>query len=209
MSEENSVTKRAYGTLYELEDGLLALLDTDDMVPDEQRGEYLAALQDQLEKTVEKRDAVARFMAHLESQQELVKAEVDRLQRLGKHFKAVEDRMKDTVRCTIQNLGVDAKGKYRKLEGKTCVLSLAKLPGSVEITDEEAVPVEYKDAVLTMPAATWQALMEDLFPEDREKIVAALRKQDLVVRKSDVKAALEGGEVPGARMSEGWRVVRK
>lgn len=241
MSETNettAVTRRAYGTLYEIEDGLLALMETDDMVPAEQREEYLSALQEQLAAAVDKRDRVGQFLAHLSAQRELVKAERDRLAMLDKHFESVEKRVKDAIKATILSLGADSKGKYRKLEGKTCVLSLQKNPESVVVSDEASVPVDYKDAVITIDARTFEALMRELFDEDRAKILAAIRKQDLVIRKNDVKEALNVGAalrdaeleaqlgrpatdeeyaasiaakpiVPGAHLASDYRVVRK
>lgn len=236
--QETAVVRRSYGSLYQCEDDLDALAQTDDMVPDDQRQEYLTALQDQLAKTVDKRDSVCRFLAHLESQRALVKAEKDRLTALEKHYGVVEDRIKDSIRNTILNLGPDAKGKYRKLEGTLNVLSIQKNPDSVHVTKEEDIPLKFKNAVLTMDAEVWNTLLEDLFPEDRNKILAAISKSDLAVRVNDVKEALKNAPVtraaelekelgrkptdeevqasldarpavPGAHLTSGYRVVRK
>jgi len=56
--------------------------------------------------------------------------------------------------------GVDDKGKYRRLEGKTTTFSIRGCPPSVEITDESAIPSEYKTLVLKLPAATWEQILD-------------------------------------------------
>ena len=60
---------------------------------------------------------------------------------------------------TIENLGTDGKGKFRKLEGKTTTFSLRACPPSVEATDESAIPAEYKALTLKLPAVMWEQWM--------------------------------------------------
>src|ERR1700760_3432635 len=80
-------------TLYSLEENLVALLDTVDMVDDPQQQEaifqeivsaHLAA--------VDKRDRVGQFLAHCEGQQASITAEIQRLQKLKKAYETTQDR---------------------------------------------------------------------------------------------------------------------
>ena len=51
---------REAGSLYNIEDGLLALIDSEEFVPEEQEREFQAALAKQFRKAVAKRDAQIR-----------------------------------------------------------------------------------------------------------------------------------------------------
>src|SRR5664279_717182 len=66
--------------LYDLETHLAALLETEEVVPEDLEREYALELHATLLATVAKRDRVGQFMAHLESQIALAHAEVKRLQ---------------------------------------------------------------------------------------------------------------------------------
>ena len=186
-------------TLYELEDDLAAMLETGEggIEPD-QEAEYEQALAEALTKTVEKRDRCAQFLAHCDAQVKGIDAEISRLASLRDKFERAGDRMEDYIRRTILALGRDAKGKMRKLEGRTCCFSLAAKPAKAEITDEPVVPAIYKRVTVTAPATTWDELLGALFPEDRERILANVRAT-CAVELNPLKAALKGGhEIPGA-----------
>src|SRR5450756_2892856 len=65
--------------LYDLEAHLAALVDTEEMVPPELEEQFALELDNTLAATVEKRDRVGQFMAHLESQVAFAHAAVARL----------------------------------------------------------------------------------------------------------------------------------
>jgi len=77
---------------------------------------------------VEKRDRAGQFMAHLEQQIDFARFEIDRLRQRKAIFERALARVEEYVIATIENLGTDSKGKYRKLEGKTTTFSLRGCP---------------------------------------------------------------------------------
>ena len=72
---------------------------------------------------------------------------------------------------TIENLGTDSNGKYRRLEGKTTTFSLRACPPSVEVADESAIPSEYKVLLLKLPAVVWEELLDGLEIEQRAAVL--------------------------------------
>jgi hypothetical protein len=192
-------------TLYEIEEGLTAFLDTAELVPQDQEEAFLADFRTALTAAAGKRDQVAHFLAFLEAQQAYAGAEITRLQALKKHYAAVQERLEGYVSYCIQALGRDAKGKYRKLEGHTTVMFLRAVPASVDITDEAAVPLDYKRAGVALPAALWNDVLNALDEDLRGEVLAATASTlALSVDKRAVKAAIDAGEdVPGAKLLTG------
>jgi hypothetical protein len=165
-------------SLYTLEDGLQALLDSAEMVTPEEEAEFAADLEAALAATVQKRDRVGWFMAHIEGQTALAAAEIKRLQTRKAFFEAVLKRVETSVVRTIRNLGMDAKSKYKALAGETVTFSVRRCPATVAITDEAAVPVAYKSVSITLPAITWEALLDSLDIEARIKLLDEVRRPD-------------------------------
>jgi len=189
-------------SLYAVEEHLAALTDTVELVAPDQEQQFLSEFQVALTTAAEKRDRVANFLAHLEAQQTFAAAEISRLQALKKHYAAVEERLEGYVTYVIQSLGKDAKGKYRKLEGKTTVMFLAGVPTSVDVFDHASVPLDYKRATFTLPALMWNEVLNALKPELRDKVLAASNATlSVEVEKRSVKKAIDDGEtVPGAKL---------
>ena len=127
-------------TLYTLEDQLAALADTADMVPADHEQQFLENFKSALVAAVEKRDRVGQLMAHLEQQVAFARAEIERLKERKEFYERVLERMEQYLIRVITSLGLDAKDKPRKLEGRTVTFSIKSCPASVEITDEPAVP---------------------------------------------------------------------
>ena len=138
--------------LYAIEEYLAVLVDTAELVPPDQEQEFRDEFQLALTTAVDKRDRVGQFMAHIEQQITFANYEIDRLRERKAAYQRAFDRIENYVTHTIEVLGRDAKGKYRRLEGKTVTFSLAGCPPSVEVTDESAVPAEYKTLTLKLPA---------------------------------------------------------
>lgn len=162
-------------TLYEVEEHLQALLDTEALVEGtEQEAQFRADLQEAIKISVEKRDRVAAFIRHCGSQVEFAKAERERLAIRQKFFERAAERMQNIVLATIKAAGTDAEGKYKKLEGQTVTFSARAGATSVRITDEALVPAKYKTV---------------------ETVVT--------ISKVDLKKDLKVGEVAGAELITG------
>ena len=154
-------------SLYVIEDHLAAMIETAELVSSEQEREFREEFQAALTAAVDKRDRVGQFLAHLEQQIEFAKFEIDRLRQRKANFERALERLENYVIETIENLGTDVKGRYRKLEGKTTTFSLRACPPSVEVTDESAIPAKYKTLLLKLPAVMWEQLLDGLEIEQR------------------------------------------
>ena len=97
-----------------------------------------AVVQAYLEGAVQKRDRVARFLAHLDSQATLAADEIRRLTARKRTLENAAASLKSHVVHLMQTMGV------RKLEGETSTLSLRKAPGHVEVTDLGELPAPFK-----------------------------------------------------------------
>jgi Siphovirus Gp157 len=180
-------------SLFALEESLQCLLDSAELVEPEQQAAFHADLEATLANTVAKRDRVNHLMAHCESQSALAALEIKRLQARKAFFESVLERVEASVVRTIYNLGVDAKRRYKKLEGDTVTFSVRRCPATVAITDEAAVPAPYKSVSITLPAITWEALLDSLDIEARTKLLNEVRRPDSSVSKTLLKAAIEAG----------------
>ena len=181
-------------SLYEYEQDLLALLDTAEMVTPEQDAEFQRDLTEQLQKTVAKRDRVGSFIKHLEMQAKFAGEEIKRLQERKRLFEHVEVRLRGYVLHLIEELGPDAKGKLRKLEGERFTLSARACPVSLEITDEAAVPLEYKNVTVAMSAEDWDAFLEAYAKV--YNVEFSLNGVSYSIDNAAVKAVLTGPAVP-------------
>jgi hypothetical protein len=189
--------------LYAIEEYLAAMVDTVDMVSDEEQKEFLAEFQQALTVAVDKRDRVGQFLTHLETQAALAKAEIDRLQKRKALYERAYERMEAYLIKVIESLGKDEKDRYRKLEGKTVTFSVRHCPASVHVYDEALVPSQYKIAEVKLPAPLWEELMESIDLDTRTKILDQVKAATLTVSCAPVKAALNQKEVvPGARLIE-------
>ena len=195
--------------LYVIEDQLAALIETAELVSPEQEREFRAEFQAALAAAVEKRDRVGQFLTHLEQQIDFAKFEIDRLRQRKATCERALARLEDYVIGTIENLGTDSKGKYRPLEGKTTTFSLRTCPPSVEVTDETAIPAEYKMVLLKLPAVTWEQLLDGLEIEQRAAVLGQVKSPEVIVDKRSIKAALDGGAVPGAGLATGRHSLRR
>ena len=97
--------------LYVIEDHLAALVETAELVSPQQELEFRAEFQAALTAAVEKRDRVGQFLAHLEQQIDFAKFEIDRLRQRKATCERAFVRLENYVVETIENLGIDGKGK--------------------------------------------------------------------------------------------------
>jgi hypothetical protein len=149
-------------------------------------------------------------MAHLEHQIAFADSEIDRLKERKAAYQRALNRIESYVIHTIEVLGRDARGKYRKLEGKTVTFSLAGCPPSVDVSDESAVPVGYKSLTLKLPAVVWEEIIGSLETARREAILRQITSHDLSIDKRSIKAAITAGTtVPGADLVTGRTSLRR
>ena len=197
-------------SLYLIEDQLAALIETAEMVSPEQEQEFRLEFQAALIAAVEKRDRVGQFLAHLEQQIGFAKFEMERLRQRKATCERALARLEGYVIETIENLGTDDKGKYRRLEGKTTTFSLRACPPSVEVTDESAIPANYKTLTLKLPAVTWEQLLDGLEIEQRAAVLGQVKSPEVSVDKRSMKAAMDdGAPVPGAGLVTGRHALRR
>jgi hypothetical protein len=85
------------------------------------------------------------------------------------------------------------------LDGNVSSLRVQKNPDSVLITDVNLIPTMYKDAVLTLPAYVWEALLNCLAKEERAEFERLVKRIEFRPDKKALAADLKtGGEIPGA-----------
>jgi hypothetical protein len=196
--------------LYDLEAHLAALVDTEEMVPPELEEQFALELHATLAATVEKRDRVGQFMAHLESQIAFAHAEVARLKAREEFYEKVFARMEAYVSRVIEALGLDAKNKRKKLEGTTVTFSLRGCDRRAEVTDETLVPTKYKRVTVTLPAETWESVCDSLDLDLRAQVLEEVKSAKVEVSTSLVKTDLKADiAVPGAKLAGGTYLVRK
>jgi hypothetical protein len=189
-------------TLFDLEERLEALTNSVETVTPDQEQQFLVEFKAALSGAVDKRDRVAGMIAKLENQQAFAAAEIKRLQEFKKAKEADQARLENYVTYCIDAMGRDAKGKFKKLEGNTTTMFLRACPASVEITDEAAVPLNFKRTTVTLPAPLMDTLFRALDPELLDTAIAAAGPGgfSVDVDKRALKGALEAGTVAGAKL---------
>jgi hypothetical protein len=197
-------------TLYAIEEQLTTMADTAELVPEDQEQAFLEEFRVALTAAVEKRDRVGQFLAHLEHQAAFAKAEIARLQERKVFFERAVEKMEGYVINVIESIGLDAKGKYPKLEGRTVTFSIKDCPPSVAIQDEAAIPSDYKAITITMPALQWEELLDSLELEQRAGVLDAVEKPKVAVSKTAIKKAIDGGaQIPGADLIVGKKTLMR
>jgi len=190
---------RGAESLYDIEDGLLALIDSEELVPEEQEREFQAALAKQFRKAAAKRDAVGRFIRHCETMAEASKSEEARLRDRRKFYERAAERMRSYVKNILQTLGPDERGGWRKLEGKTFSFFLRDNNQSVRILDRDAVPDRFKEITITVPADVMHEVLSAVPHELRERFINSVKNTEIEIPKTPIRKAFEGGEfVDGA-----------
>lgn len=161
-------------SLYELSstylEALEVLTDPEIDLPIEAVTDTLEGLSGELE---DKAINVAKFLRNMEATAKAIKdAEVE----MAKRRKSLEKRvawMKSYLKGSMEHTGIT------KIECPYFKLTIQKNPGAVNITDETAIPDQFKEQVIT-----WK------------------------VSKTAIKDALKAGEtVPGAEMINGTRLA--
>ncbi len=165
-------------TLYEIQDDLLACLNTVEMLDAPEDAELREELETRIAALItaeiRKVDGITRVMAHLESQADLATLEIKRLQARKHAIEAHSARLEACIRRAMELAGKTV------LEGSTSTLQLKKNPPAVFLRDVAAVPAEFKTTTIT-------------YGVDKDGIKRAIKA---------------GGDVPGAELVQGDRLVR-
>jgi hypothetical protein len=153
MPTELVPTPKAALTLYELEDNLAALANTFELVEEaETKRLILDEIGHALRQVKEKRDAVVGFLRHCEAQQRFADQEIERIKSRRDRIAEFQEELEQYVIRVIDQFVVPDRRGVKRMEGNFSSLRIQKNPDSVVITDEKALPVAWKDVVLTMPA---------------------------------------------------------
>ncbi|MBL1263808.1 siphovirus Gp157 family protein [Methylomicrobium sp. RS1] len=163
-------------TLYQLSaqylQALDALADPEAELPAEAVSDTLEALAGELE---EKAVNVAKFLRNMEATAEAIKAAEANM---AKRRKTLENRvqwLKDYLRSNMEHSGIT------EIECPYFRVTIQSNPPAVEICDEDSVPAEFKE-----PVVSWK------------------------VDKTAIRKALQAGQsVAGASLSQGARLVIK
>ena len=192
-------------TLYELEDNLEAFANTLDLAPDEpSRRVILDEIGQALRRAKEKRDSVVAFLRHCETQLKFADAEIDRIQRKKAYIASVQNELERYVVQVIEQFAPTDRRGIRRLEGNISTMRIQKNPDSVVITDLEAIPAAFKQAILTMPVYVWEALLQRLDPKDRKVFESRVESLECKVDKKAIAAELKNGKsIPGADLKFG------
>jgi hypothetical protein len=210
MATELVPTPKTNITLYEIEDNLAALANTFEVVEGEEIKQIL--LDDigrSLWQAKEKRDAVVAFLRHCEAQQKFADQEIERIRNRRDRIARFQAEFERYIISIIDRFAVPDRRGVKRLEGNISSLRMQKNPDSVAITDENAVPLAFKDVVLTMPAQTWEALVERLGEDERASFEAQIKKMEFKPDKRAIGGELKNGsEIPGADLKFGeFRLV--
>ena len=197
-------------TLYDLEDNLQALVNSIDLAEEPSaRESILEEIGHELQKTKNKRDAVVAFLRHCELQQKFADAEIERIQKRKGFIARVQEELEFYLVQVIEQFAAPDRRGIKRIEGNFSSLRIQKNPDSVLIEDLEAIPLAFKQAVLTMPAYVWEALLERVGLEERKTFEARIQKLEFKPDKKAIGAELKSGtQIPGADLKFGdWRVV--
>jgi len=205
MSTELIPVPKPALTLYEVEDNLEALANTIELVEEVEAKELiLDEIGRALRQAKDKRDAIVAFLRHCEVQQQFADQEIERIKNRRDRIARLQEELEQYVVRVIDQLVVPDRRGVKRLEGNFSSLRIQKNPDSVVITDEKALPLALKDAVLTMPAYVWEALLERLGKEDRAVFEAQVKKCEFKPDKRALAGELKKGEeIPGADLKFG------
>ena len=160
-------------SLYELTSDLKELQDIDFTEVDAEQLEAVkVAIKEQI---VNKGTGIIAVVRNLEADTEAIKTEIKRLQDLKK---SKENRIENLKKYTKECL---EEADIKKVSTALGNISIRKLPGSVEVVEEDSIPKEYKKEVVTVTV-------------DKKSILADLK---------------EGVVVPGVTLKTGTSLLIK
>lgn len=184
-------------TLGDILDDLLAWEETMALAPtDEARAEITSEIATRQANLIAKVDRFAAVMRRLEHEAAWEKAESERHSGRRRRYEAAYQRMEAYA---IHHMH---EANLRKLEGQGAALKLRPGNGAVVITDEAAVPEEFKTVTVTMPLVQWIELMQAAGLNDPLRYAPQSANASISIPKDPVKKAIKAGrEIPGADIS--------
>jgi hypothetical protein len=205
MATELIPTQANSCTLYELEDNLQALVNSIDLAEEPpMRASILEEIGQELRKTKEKRDRVVAFLRHCELQQSFADAEIERIQKRKALIARVQEELESYLAHVIEQFAPPDRRGIKRLEGNFSSVRIQKNPDSVLITDLDAIPLAFKQAVLVMPAYVWEALLQRVGPEERKTFEARVDRLEFKPDKKAIGAELKrGNQIQGADLKFG------
>ena len=117
-------------TLYEIEENLLALIDTEDMCPEEQLAEHAAALAEAGEAAIAKRDRSIQFIRSVESAISGLREEEKRLAEKRRRLATGLERYEAYLVRVIEMSGQQTSPTIKRLKGRLGDLCAATNPPS-------------------------------------------------------------------------------
>ncbi len=133
------------GSLFDIQDHLQAMFDTLEMIDSpELKKEAEDEIARYFEAEVRKVDGISHYLSQCEAQQASAKAEIERLRARASAWESREERVRKYVQEVMERFG------DKKLEGRTATFMLRAVPPSVVITDEAAIPEEFKRTTVSV-----------------------------------------------------------
>lgn len=190
-------------SLWEVEADLQAFIDTEEGgVPEELRAEFAQALAAKTDAAAQKRSNVLRFLAVAEHEMALCKAEEERIRTRRKQIESGLERFRAYVADIVRQHGQQKPGqKTYTLPCPTGILRAQQNAPAVVISDEQAIPLEFKKCVVTFSdAMEWKWMLSMARIADPhytpEPGRVDVRLETMVSR---IKEAQDAGvDVPGA-----------
>ena len=126
-------------SLYEIRNRFIELQEKEELTEEE-----LQEKQREVENAlINKSNNLIAYDRNLSALEENIDAEIKRLQEYKKKVKTRQEKYREYIKNCMEQMG------YIKIESPLGVLSIRKCPLSVEITNEELVPEEYKQEITT------------------------------------------------------------
>lgn len=192
-------------TLYDAEDNLLAMLETEDSVTPEMELEFQKQLGESLKTAIDKRERVGQFILQLEANAKFAREEVKRIEAKARFWESAAKRLRGYVLNVIQEIGPNKKGDLQKLEGHTLTMSARALPTSVEVIEGDLVPLKYKDVSIIFSGDEWAKMKESLNEDVLKELEPRLEWR---ISRALIKGAITRGEtVPGAELLVGGQTL--
>lgn len=187
-------------TIYDLESNLLALAATFDFHGDpDSRNALLDEIGQAVRAARDKRDHAVAFLRHCTQQQQFADEEIARIDDRKRRIARVQSELEGYLARIVDQFATPDRRGVKRLEGNVSTLRIQKNPDSVLITDPALVPAMYKDAVLTLPAYVWEALLACLSLDERAEFEKHVKRIEYRPDKKALAGELKtGGEIAGA-----------
>jgi hypothetical protein len=205
LQSDISVHRGTACSLYEIEDTLAALGDSVNTCESiENRSALLAQIGEALCTARDKRDRVVAFLRYCADQEKFADEEIARLESRKRHIARVREELETYVIQVIQQCATPDRNGIRRLEGNVSAMRLQKNPDTVLITNIEAVPLAYKQAVLALPAYVWEALLNCVSVQERQYFEKLVTRIEFRADKRQLTTELKAGTpIAGAHLRSG------